>query len=182
MTSTDVGESLAGNFIKYDRLEDLKEFDESKGGVKGLVDARVARIPRIFVRPPEELASDHPNSCDPTNTQFTIPVIDLGDTIGRRAEVRASVQRAAETAGFFQVVNHGIAQRVLEEILKATSRFHELPREAKAEYYARDQSKKVIFQSNFDLYQSKFANWRDNVFCVMDPEPPEPEEFPPVIR
>ncbi|KAG6668672.1 hypothetical protein CIPAW_01G187200 [Carya illinoinensis] len=182
MTSTGGGEPLTENFIKYDRLEELKEFDESKAGVKGLVDAGIARIPRIFVRPPEELASDHPNSGDPTNTQFTIPVIDLGDTMGRRAEVRASVQRAAETAGFFQVVNHGIAKRVLEEMLEATRRFHELPTEVKAEYYTRDQAKKVLFESNFDLYQSKFANWRDNVFCVMDPEPPEPEEFPPVCR
>ena len=32
----------------YDRLRELKAFDDTKAGVKGLVDAGVAAIPAIF--------------------------------------------------------------------------------------------------------------------------------------
>ncbi|GLT72125.1 hypothetical protein SLA2020_440820 [Shorea laevis] len=147
MVITDAGESLTGNSINYDRLQELKAFDESKAGVKGLVDAGITKIPRIFVRPPEDVANDYPSSGDPTNNRFTIPVIDLGDTVGRHVEIVASVRQAAEM-GFFQVVNHGIDERVLEEMMAAVRRFHELPREVKAEYYTREPTRRVKFESN----------------------------------
>ena len=37
----------------YDRESEVKAFDESMAGVKGLVDAGVSQIPRIFYSPPE---------------------------------------------------------------------------------------------------------------------------------
>ncbi|KAK3043433.1 hypothetical protein RJ639_002012 [Escallonia herrerae] len=66
-----------------DRLQELKAFDESKAGVKGLVNAGVTKIPRIF--------------------------------------------------------------------------------------------------SNFDLYESPYANWRDTLFCVMGPDPLDPQELPELV-
>ena len=51
MVSTVAGESVAGASI--DRLQQLKVLDESKAGVKALVDNGVTRIPPIFVIPPE---------------------------------------------------------------------------------------------------------------------------------
>lgn len=182
MVITGAGESFTSNPVNYDRLRELKAFDESKSGVKGLVDAGVAKIPRIFVRPPEELAGDYPNSGELSSDQFTIPVIDLCDLNGRRADCVASVRRAAEDVGFFQVVNHGVASKVLEELLEAVHGFHELPWEVKAEYYSRESMRKVRFFSNFDLYTSKVANWRDTLFCEMGPEPLDPRELPPVCR
>ena len=47
--------------------------------------------------------------------------------------------------GFFQVMNHGIPGRVLEMMLEGARRFHELPREVKAEYYTREFKKNVKF-------------------------------------
>jgi hypothetical protein len=52
MVITGAGESLTGNSVNYDRFQELKAFDDSKAGVKGLVDASIAKLPRIFVRPP----------------------------------------------------------------------------------------------------------------------------------
>ncbi|XP_059445783.1 1-aminocyclopropane-1-carboxylate oxidase homolog 1-like [Corylus avellana] len=176
MTITGAGESVTGNSVNYDRFQELKSFDESKAGVKGLVDAGITKIPRIFVRPPEDLAGD------PTNTQITIPIIDLSDIVSRRTDKVAGVRRAAEEVGFFQVVNHGIAERVLEDMLEAARGFHELPKEVKTDYYTRELMRKVKYGSNFDLYKSRFANWRDTLFCVMGPEPLDPQELPLVCR
>lgn len=179
---SDAGESLDGNSTNYDRFQELKAFDESKAGVKGLVDAGITKIPRFFVRLPEDIAADNARSGDPTNAQFTIPVIELGDTVGQCAEIVASVRQAAEEVGFFEVVNHGIEVKLLDELLAAVRRFHELPRDVKAEYYTKDTTKRVMYESNFDLYKSRFANWRDNMFCVMGPEALDPQELPLVCR
>nr|XP_010904577.1 1-aminocyclopropane-1-carboxylate oxidase homolog 1 [Elaeis guineensis] len=164
----------------YDRVREIKAFDETKAGVKGLVDAGITKIPPFFFQPP-----DHFDDIHPADARLQIPVIDLRgvDSGGaRREEVVSEVRRVAETLGFFQVVNHGIPAAVLDEMLAGVRSFHEEKAEVKREYYSRDSRKKVSFYSNFDLYQAPAANWRDSVFCWMAPEPPEPEELPPACR
>ncbi|MBA0857969.1 hypothetical protein Goshw_019674 [Gossypium schwendimanii] len=162
----------------YDRFQELKAFDDSKSGVKGLVDAGITKIPRIFCRPKVE---DH-DSVKPIPTQFTIPVIDLENIKTWSDEVVEGIRKAGGEVGFFQVVNHGVPQSVLEEMLAAARGFHELPTEVKKSYYTREKTKKVIYGSNFDLYESRFANWRDTLFCVMGPEPLHPQQLPLVCR
>ncbi|KAF9673551.1 hypothetical protein SADUNF_Sadunf10G0035900 [Salix dunnii] len=174
--------STTGISATYDRLQEIRSFDESKSGVKGLVDAGITKVPRFFIRPPEDIAADDINTGEWTNTQFTIPVIDLKNMDSRRAEAVDGVKWAAKEVGFFQVVNHGVENRVLEEMLEAVRGFHEQPREVKEEYYSREMMRKVKYVSNFDLYKSKYANWRDTLFCVMGPDPLDPLELPLVSR
>ncbi|KAM7466986.1 hypothetical protein LguiB_014548 [Lonicera macranthoides] len=54
--------------------------------------------------------------------------------------------------------------------------------EVKKEFYTRDVKKTFGYNSNFDLYQAPAANWRDTLFCVATPQPPDPEDLPPVCR
>jgi hypothetical protein len=46
-------------------------------------------------------------------------------------------------------------------MIKGTCIFHQQDAEVRKEYYTRDLTKKVVYLSNFTLYQDKFANWRD---------------------
>lgn len=163
----------------YNSREELDEFDRSKAGVKGLVDAGIGRVPRIFLRPPEDVAAD----CQDPEVHFEIPVVDLGGVDGPgRLETVSRVRSAAREVGFFQVVNNGIEREVLEGMLDGGRAFHEMGAEEKAAYYSREMAGKVKYVSNFDLYESKYANWRDTLFCVMTPEALDPMELPPVCR
>ncbi|KAL3329044.1 hypothetical protein AABB24_036246 [Solanum stoloniferum] len=163
----------------YDKMSELKAFDDTKAGVKGLVDAGITKIPQIFILPPK----NRPELSDTNETQFIFPVIDLEgideDPI-KHKEIVNKVREASETWGFFQVVNHGIPTSVLEEMLQGTRQFFEQDVEVKKQYYSRDTTKRVIHTSNFDLYSPSVpaANWRDTLFCLMAPDPPSPQELP----
>lgn len=160
---------------KYDRRSELQAFDDTKSGVKGLVDAGVTKLPRIFIHPPENV-KDITTS---TKTQFSFPVIDLA---GERDEIVGEVRRASETWGFFQVVNHGIPSSVLDKMVDGIRGFNEQETEIKKRYYVRDTPRKFGYNSNFDLFSSPAANWRDSVYCFITPNPPSPEDLPLVCR
>ncbi|RVW19832.1 1-aminocyclopropane-1-carboxylate oxidase-like 1 [Vitis vinifera] len=166
---------------EYDRKSELIAFDDSKAGVKGLVDAGVAKIPRMFIHPQHNLREKSVS----TNAQLRIPIIDLegvnSDAI-LRAKIIDKVRNACEIWGIFQIVNHGILKSVLEEMIKGIRRFNEQDTEVKKEFYTRDSSKKVKFVSNFDLFQAPAATWKDSFSCIINPNPPDPTDMPAVCR
>ncbi|KAI3926129.1 hypothetical protein MKW98_028265 [Papaver atlanticum] len=171
---------------EYDRFKELKAFEESKAGVKGLVDAGIVKIPRMFIRPLDELTEelDHTKH---ENSNFEIPLIDiksvdLNDHL-RHKEVIDEVRRASETCGFFRLVNHGIPLSVMNEIIKGVKRFHEQDTEIKKQLFSNDLKKGCMFHTNFDLYVSKYANWRDSLRCnLLSPDPLNPQELPDTSR
>ncbi|XP_057958482.1 1-aminocyclopropane-1-carboxylate oxidase homolog 1-like [Malania oleifera] len=151
--------------MDYDRTAELKAFDKTKAGVKGLTDAGLKHIPKIFVRPPEELAEEL--NCPRSNLR--VPVIDLAgiDIADRRKETVEEVKVAAEKWGFFQVVNHEIPLKVMDGMIHGLRLFNEGDQEVKKELYTRDRRRKVRFNCNHDLYKSQTANWRDTLTISM---------------
>lgn len=165
--------------VDYDRASELKSFDDTKDGVKGLADAGVTKIPRIFHHPYLHEDSD---SC---GTQLSVPSINLTGVDkdpSMRKVVVEKIREASETWGFFQVVNHGIAESVLEDMKSGVHRFYEQDSKVKRELYTRDSLRPLVYNSNFDLYTSPAANWRDTFYCFMAPNPPKPENLPSVCR
>ncbi|KAL0673217.1 hypothetical protein Bca4012_001198 [Brassica carinata] len=168
--------------VEFDPYMERKAFDETKEGVKGLVDANITEVPRIFHAPKDALTDKKPSFPD-----LAIPIIDLAsvhvDTASREAVVE-KVKHAAEKWGFFQVINHGIPLNVLKEIEDGGRRFHEEDPEVKKRYFSRDLANKNFFyNSNFDLYgSSPSVNWRDTFACYIAPDPPTPEELPVTCR
>ncbi|XP_073158368.1 1-aminocyclopropane-1-carboxylate oxidase homolog 1-like isoform X1 [Henckelia pumila] len=167
-----------------DRWSELKAFDETKLGVKGVVDSGATKVPRIFINQSQNADS----IIEPDNAAgFGFPVIDLADGLDKhdplkRERIVEEIRDASEKWGFFQVVNHGIPTACLEEMLDGVRRFNEQDPDIKKHYYSRDFTKAVGYYSNFDLYISPAANWKDSFHCVMAPESPPPEDLPAACR
>lgn len=167
----------------YDRTKELIAFDGTKAGVRGLVDSGITKIPRIFIHPPDNFPKK--SQTQSNESRFIFPLIDL-DGLDKspilHKQIVHMVKEASETWGFFQVMNHGIPQSMLDEMIHGVHRFFNQEVEVRKKWYTRDTSKRVIYNSNFDLFSAPYANWRDTLYTVVAPCPPIPEELPIVFR
>ncbi|KAJ9547319.1 hypothetical protein OSB04_019862, partial [Centaurea solstitialis] len=159
----------------YDRQSELKAFDDSKSGVKALVDTGLTKIPRIFFH--DRPIINNPNSST-TQTRVDIPIIDLDVRVG----ILENIRHAAENWGFFQIINHGIPKRVLDEMIDGVRGFHEMETEEKIKYYSRDFKKRFLYVSNFHLFTGDAATWSDSIMSLMPHKHPRSKEFPPICR
>ncbi|CAN1828295.1 1-aminocyclopropane-1-carboxylate oxidase homolog 4 [Linum perenne] len=158
----------------YDRQKEVRDFEESKHGVKGLVDTGLSSIPRFFIH-----NNSNPAAANPNAGNESIPTIDLS---GERSKVVEQVSDAARRFGFFQIVNHGIPIQVLDSCVTSVRGFHELPTEEKEKLYGRQKKTGVSFFSNLDLFRSQAACWADALQIMLTPKLPDLEEIPEVCR
>ncbi|XP_009116811.1 1-aminocyclopropane-1-carboxylate oxidase homolog 8 [Brassica rapa] len=171
--------------ITTDRSIQLNAFEETKTGVKGLVDSGITEVPAIFRAPTVVLDNLKP----PPASQLTIPTVDLKGgrvflkkqegSVTRRGVV-VKIGDAAEKWGFFQVVNHGIPLDKMEKMREGIRGFHEQDTETKKRFYSRDHTRKWVYHSNVDLYTARAASWRDTLCCYMPPDPPTLDDLPAV--
>ncbi|OMO98343.1 1-aminocyclopropane-1-carboxylate oxidase [Corchorus olitorius] len=95
--------------------------DKSKAGIKGLVDAGLAKLPRVFVHDHLKLEL----KSGPRAANFEIPVIELGGAnenfkdCTRRADIINQISEIylTEMGKFLPVVNHGIPVTTLKETI-----------------------------------------------------------------
>ncbi|KAK4261825.1 hypothetical protein QN277_004772 [Acacia crassicarpa] len=163
----------------YDRNAEFEAFEDTKVGVKGLVDSGLTKIPRMFHS--EELNKQTESSENYSN--LTVPIVDLSGihtdpTL--HTEAVAKIGSACQIWGFFQVINHGIPNDVLDEVIARIRRFHEQDSEIRKQFYTRDLKKKVRYYSNVYMYKDRPANWRDTLF--VDPDAAKAEEIPASCR
>ncbi|KAK3043423.1 hypothetical protein RJ639_002002 [Escallonia herrerae] len=155
MVVSGVQETVVKAALEYDRTKELKAFDETKAEL----------------------------NCRPAEVQP--PVVEIGGIQGldRRKEIVNEVRIAAAKWGFFQVVGHGIPLTVLEEMIEGVCLFHEQDLEARKEFYSRDSTRSVRLNTNFDLFMSSTANWRDTlIISVSASGTQDPNEFPAICR
>ncbi|CAN8306283.1 unnamed protein product [Cochlearia groenlandica] len=138
------------------------------------------KVPPIFGLPPDDF--EHKKH---SVSNLAIPIIDFEsihvDATSRECIVE-KIKDASEKWGIFQVINHGVPLRVLEDIQNGVVRFHEEDPEVKKSYFSSDFASKFVYHNNFELYSSSSGNWRDSFAGYMAPHPPNPNELPVACR
>ncbi|KAF4358128.1 hypothetical protein F8388_009411 [Cannabis sativa] len=167
-----------------ERAKEVEEFTKTKLGVKGLVDSGIQKIPKFFIFSQDFLNNSPTKS---TVNDFKVPVIDLGAIFGGggrpRAELVNQIRVAAETWGFFQMVNHGVPKKVMDDLMMSTRKFHEQNKEEKMKWYSQDVSKLIRFYSYGYLHNiSAPANWRDSLACNFQDSDLQQQILPQLCR
>lgn len=138
-------------------------------------------LPEGYTRP----ENDRPQLADVV-TDSNIPLIDLASPDKHR--VIAEIDQACRTYGFFQIINHGISEELLEKVMAVGLEFFRLPPEEKAKLYSDEPSKKIRLSTSFNVRKETVHNWRDylRLHChpleVFVPDwPSNPETFKEII-
>ncbi|KAI3850950.1 hypothetical protein MKW92_003535 [Papaver armeniacum] len=114
----------------YDRSKEIKDFDDSKLGVKGLLDSGFTSIPQFFIHPPESLP------CNTTTSNFfmpsnEIPTVDLYPINTDRSLIVDQIKEASCEWGFFRVINHEVPLDILNRAIMSIKAFNEQSNEVK---------------------------------------------------
>ena len=131
-------------------------------GVKGLVDSGLQKVPERYIQPPQERINklnSSPHEAQP---------IDLSRLHGPdHDQVAAEIVRAAETLGFFQVVNHGVRLQLLESLKASAHTFFSLPPEKKVVYRKGvSPSPNMKYGTSFVPEKEEALEWKDYISMV----------------
>ncbi|KAI3495330.1 hypothetical protein L1887_37632 [Cichorium endivia] len=132
-------------------------------GVKGLVDSGITEVPRLYIQPPHQRIDKQQAAASPENM-----IIDLSELDGpNHDKVVKAIAHAAETLGFFQVVNHGVPLKLLESLINAAHQFFSQPAENKAAYLKGvSPSPMVSYGTSLVPEKEKVLQWRDFVYMT----------------
>lgn len=124
-------------------------------GVKGLLESGISQVPERYIQPPRERIHDIVST-----PQLNLPPIDLSKLHGPEHDrVTDDIARAAESLGFFQVVNHGVPLELLEQLKLAAHRFFCMSPEQKKAVGQRN----VKYGTSFAPEKEKALEWKDYV-------------------
>ena len=145
----------------FEDADSLFNFVVNQGnGVKGLVDSGISKVPERYIQPPCERISKP----DGYQVYEHLP-IDLSKLDGpEHDKVVRDIASAAETLGFFQVVNHGLPLDLLESLKEAAHKFFDQPAEKKAVYLkGASPSPSVKYGTSFIPDKEKALEWKDYI-------------------
>lgn len=135
-------------------------------GVQNLCQSGITKVPRKYILPVSDRPTSMDYSCDamisaPDST-LNLPVIDFSELQGpNRTQVIQSLQKACQEFGFFQLVNHGIAENIVRDIVNASGKFFDLPFEERAKYMSSDMYSTVRYGTSVNQTKDQVFCWRD---------------------
>ncbi|KAK8963172.1 Thebaine 6-O-demethylase [Platanthera guangdongensis] len=127
--------------------------------VQVLAESALSYLPSEYIQPPELRPNLH-RRMDSTAAEpsGSIPILDLDP----RANPMPQLRRLCSEWGAFQVVNHGVPLRLLEEVKEAGLRFFCSPAEAKLQYACDSGSPATEgYGSRMLSKEESVLDWRD---------------------
>lgn len=143
-------------------------------------------IPERYIRRGEE----RPTPTAVSDHQLNIPIIDMANISegnSREPEIKKLAQ-ACEEWGFFQIVNHGIANSLIDAVKRAGKEFFQLPLEEKQKY-AINPGDLQGYGKTFVVSEQQKLDWGDALGLIMFPSnhrdltvwPVQPADFREIV-
>ncbi|KAL4651713.1 hypothetical protein ACB092_01G180800 [Castanea dentata] len=116
-------------------------------------------VPETYTLPPESR---------PGQTQVplceTIPVIDLeGELSFDRTHLIKQIIQASQEFGLFQLINHGVSEKLVHDVIDVGKEFFELPAKDKVSLYSEDPKQSCRLYTSIDYDSEKVHYWRDTL-------------------
>ncbi|KAJ9545722.1 hypothetical protein OSB04_025429 [Centaurea solstitialis] len=114
-----------------------------------------SHVPKCYDISPSDRPSLNPDIAN-------VVVIDLAglNDPTQRPMIAKNIGNACRDTGFFQIINHGIPQKVLDEALGTAFEFFDLPKAEKARYMSNDVHKPVRYGTSIKDGLDKIQFWR----------------------
>ncbi|XP_076905252.1 hyoscyamine 6-dioxygenase-like [Bidens hawaiensis] len=115
----------------------------------------VNSVPKDYVLPPERRAGDFVTVCN------EIPLIDLEDD---RSDIVRQIIKACQEFGVFQVINHGVSDKMMEGMMALYDEFFNLPVEDKLGIYSEKPLKGcTLYTSGLEYAKEDVHYWKDTL-------------------
>ncbi|KAL1344291.1 hypothetical protein HN51_018140 [Arachis hypogaea] len=104
----------------------------------------------------------------------SIPVIDFSHLTSHDPQIHASTVHQLANAcaqwGFFLLTNHGISEKLMEEVMEKSHEFHNLPLEEKEEFADKGPLTAIRHGTSFHPQAEKLHYWRDYLKVITLPQ------------
>ncbi|CAL5417850.1 unnamed protein product [Camellia sinensis] len=145
--------------------------------VKGLVDSgfHQSAIPSKFI-----IASSSQEDDTVLSQEEAIPTIDFslltsGDP-DQRSKVIQDIGNACRDWGFFMVINHGVQEKLMDDMVKASKSFFDMSEEEKGEYNGKQLFDPIRSGTSFNVLDDKSLFWRDYLKVHVHPHVNSPNK------
>uniref|UniRef100_A0A7N0U2Q1 Fe2OG dioxygenase domain-containing protein n=1 Tax=Kalanchoe fedtschenkoi TaxID=63787 RepID=A0A7N0U2Q1_KALFE len=131
--------------------------------VQELAKERLAEIPLRYIRPGLEPAAA-------AGPELQVPLIDMQKLLSdefKQAEL-LKLHTACADWGFFQIINHGVSDGLLEELKRGTREFFKLPAEEKQKFEQLEDEVEGYGQM-FVTSEEQKLDWADMFYVVTLP-------------
>ncbi|KAL7599047.1 2-oxoglutarate-dependent dioxygenase 19 [Lactuca sativa] len=137
--------------------------------VKRLSESRdLNTIPSIYTY------TTNPNESPVSNSQDSIPTIDFSLLTSPDPSLRLQVIQelgdACKDWGFFQVINHGVPEDLMNMVVEKSNEFFNLTDEEKKDFEEKDVLDPIRYGTSFNSKKDKVFCWRDFLKVIVHPE------------
>ncbi|KAJ1430563.1 Non-heme dioxygenase N-terminal domain [Sesbania bispinosa] len=135
--------------------------------VQEIAKEALTTVPERYVRPHHE----RPILCTTTTPLPQVPVIDLSKLLSQdlKGPELERLHHACKDWGFFQLVNHGVSNSLLENVKKGAQEFFNLPTEEKKKFQQREGDVEGYGQL-FVVSEEQKLEWGDVFFMHTLPQ------------
>ncbi|KDP41434.1 hypothetical protein JCGZ_15841 [Jatropha curcas] len=118
-----------------------------------------------------------------------IPIIDYSlltsGSPDQRSKIIQDLGHACRDWGFFMVINHGIPEKVRDEMIRYIDGFFNLTEKEKQEYAGKELFDPIRYSTSFNVTVDKALLWRDCLKVLVHPHfvsPRKPDGFSEILE